>query len=81
MVGSDSVGGSSIDSESVVGSNSASSVGSAFGTLAGFESAHSATEECSRPATLQSTEGNFQHYARWLHNMYTAHEDTPSCSS
>ena len=41
----------------------------------------SATEGCFWPATSQSTEGNFQHYARLLRIMYTTHEDTPSGSA
>ena len=59
------------DFEPVAGSDSTSLDGSALGTLDGFASAHSATEECFQPSILQSTEGNFQHYSRWPHSMYT----------
>ena len=71
MVGSDSVVGSPADFEFVVGFDSA------LGMLAGSEPVHSTTKECFQPTTLQSTEGNFQHYAHWPHSMYIVHEDTP----
>ena len=76
-----SVVGSSVDFESVVGSDSASSVGFVPQTLASSEPAHSATEEWFHPTILQLAEGNFQHYVRWSYSMYTAHEGTPSDSS
>ena len=41
----------------------------------------SATVECFWPTTSQSTEGNFQHYAHLLCNMYTMHEENPSGSA
>ena len=85
MFGSDSTTGSSTNSEfvggSVTGSDSASLDHSTLGTLVGFDSMHSVTKECFQPATLQSTEGNFQHYACWMCSMYTVHEDTPSNSA
>ena len=81
MVGSDSMDDSEsvagFDSKSTMGSNSASSASSVLGTLAGSESAHSATEECFHPTILQLAKGNFQHYARWPHSMYIPHEGTP----
>ena len=46
MVGSNSAMGSSVDYESVAGSDSASTAGSALGTFVGSESVHYATEEC-----------------------------------
>ena len=42
----DSAAGSLVDFDSMVGSDSASLASSTLGMLAGFESAHSATEEC-----------------------------------
>ena len=81
MVGYDSVTRSLADYESMVGFDFASSAGFALGTLASSESAHSVTGECFHPSTLQSTKGNFQHYARWPHSMYTMHEDTSSDSA
>ena len=78
MVGFDSVVGFSTNSESVAGYDSASLASSALGTLDGSESVHSTTKECFQPTTLQSAEGNFQHYARCSHNMYTVHGDTPA---
>ena len=86
MVGSDSMVDSSdgyeseasFESKSAVGLGSALSVGSVLVTRDDSDSVRSATGECCRPAILQSTEGSFQHYGRWLHSMYTAHEGTPS---
>ena len=46
MVGSNLAAGSSVDYDSMVVSESASSAGSVLGTLAGSEFVHSATEEC-----------------------------------
>ena len=84
MVGSDSMVDSLVGSESeagfgsAVGPGSTLSVGSILGMQAHSDSAHSLTEEYFLPAILQSTEGSFQHYDRWLHSMCTTHEGTPS---
>ena len=61
-------------------SDSATVVGSVLGF--GFETgSDSATKGCFQPATLQSNEGNFQHYARLLRSLYTANEEAPSGSA
>ena len=75
-VGSKSEVGS--ESESTVGPGSTLSTGSLLGMQADSDSSHSVTEEFFLPAILQSTEGNLQHYDRWLHSMCTEHEGTPS---
>ena len=64
------------DSKSIVGfeADSASAIGSALGFCFGTGFA---IEGCFQPATSQSTEGNFQHYAHLLCSMYTTNEDTP----
>ena len=69
------------ESESAAGPGSALSTSSVLGMQADSDSAYSVTEEFFLPAILQSTEGNFHHYDRWLHSMCTAHEGTPSDSS
>ena len=73
---SESAAGSLADFESAAGyeANSTTAVGSTLGF--GFGTG-SATEGCFWPATSQSTEGNFQHYARLLHSMYTVHGALP----
>ena len=76
MAGYESEAGS--ESEPMVGPGSALSVGSVLVTHADSDFVCFATRECFHPATLQSTEGSFQHYDRWMHSMYTAHEGTPS---
>ena len=58
----DSKSGEGFESEYMVGFDSASLASFVLGTLAGSESAHSATEEWFHPVILQSAEGNFQHY-------------------
>ena len=52
MVGSNLVASSLADSNSVVGSDSASSAGSALGTLVSSQSVHCATKEWFQPATF-----------------------------
>ena len=81
MVGSDS----SVDSksaagsepESVMGYDSISLAGFVLGTLVGFESMCSATEEWFQPSILQSAKENIQHYVRSLCSVYTLHEGNP----
>ena len=65
-------------SDSMEGLGSALSIAFVLGMQVDSDSAYSVTKEFVLLGILQSTEGKFQHYDRWMHSMCTVHEGNPS---